>query len=63
MGLMLVGVFVILVATIRFYAFKKAIEAEQPMPFSRTETNLVLSILMILLALFLIVLMGHQILG
>jgi putative membrane protein len=63
LSLVLVGVLVILAATIRFYTFKRSIEADQPLPFSRTDTNLVLSILLILLGLFLIVFMGHQVLG
>lgn len=61
LGLFLVGVFIIAAATVRFFTFKQSIEADESIPYSLKKTNLLLSALMILLALFLFVYMGHQI--
>jgi putative membrane protein len=62
LGLILVGVMVIFAATVRFFAYKKSIESEERFPYNVKKTNLILSSLMILLAVFLMVYMGMQIL-
>lgn len=62
LGLILVGVMVIFAATVRFFAYKKSIESEERFPYNVKKTNLILSSLMILLAVFLMVYMGMQVL-
>lgn len=52
LGLFLVGVIVILAATLRFFSYKTAIESEQTFPYSVRRSNLLLSFLMIVVALF-----------
>jgi putative membrane protein len=52
LGLFLVGVIVILAATLRFFSYKKAIEAEEHFPYAVKRANLLLSSLMIVVALF-----------
>jgi putative membrane protein len=61
LSLFLVGVFIIVTATVRFIMYKKSIEAEEIIPYSVKKTNLSLSALMICIALFLIVYIVHQI--
>jgi putative membrane protein len=61
LGLFLVGVFIIITATVRFFTYKKSIEVDESIPYSVKKTNLLLSALMILLALFLFVYMLHQV--
>jgi putative membrane protein len=61
LSLLLVGVLIIITATVRFFMYKKSIEVDESFSYSVKKTNLTLSALMILLALFLIVYMGHQI--
>ena len=60
-GLFLVGVIVIIISTSRFFIYKKAIESDEPIPYSATKTKLFLSSLMVSLALFLLFYMGHRI--
>jgi putative membrane protein len=62
LGLILVGIMVIFAATVRFFAYKKSIESEERFPYNVKKTNLILSSLMILLAMFLMVYMGMQVL-
>lgn len=61
LGLILLGVVVIISATLRFFSYKKSIESEQSFPYSVKRTNLLLSSLMIVLALFLMVYLAAQI--
>ena len=61
LGLFLVGVLIIVTATIRFFTYKKSIESDESIPYSVKKTNLLLSSLMLLLAVFLFVYMAHQI--
>jgi putative membrane protein len=61
LGLILVGVLVIFAATLRFFTYKKAIESEQLFPYNVKKTSLILSVLMIILALFLLFYMASQI--
>ncbi len=63
LGLFLVGVFIIITATLRFFMYKAAIESDDVIPYGVKKTNLLLSALMILLALFLFFYIGHQIIS
>jgi putative membrane protein len=62
LGLFLVGILIIVTATVRFFAYKEAIESEETIPYGVRRTNLILSGLMILLAVFLFGYVGHQLL-
>ena len=61
LGLMFVSAAVIIGSTIRFFHNEKAIESDQQLLFGAKWTNLVLSLLMVLLAIFLIVYMIFQV--
>jgi len=61
-GMFLVGILIIVTATVRFFTYKKSIESEERFPYSVKKTNLTLSTLMIALAVFLLIYMGSQIL-
>ena len=63
LGLFLVGVLVIVSASVRFFHYKRCIESEETFSYSVKKTNIVLSTLMVLLALFLAAYVGHQVLG
>jgi len=62
-GLFLVGVIIVLTATLRFFTYKKAIDSDEFIPYNVKKTNILLSILIIILALFLLVYMAHKIIG
>lgn len=59
MVLSLVGILIVISATLRFFSYKKAIESEQSFSYGEKKANLVLSLLVILLAVFLIAYFGH----
>jgi putative membrane protein len=61
LGLFLVGVLIVITATVRFFAYKKYIESEESFPYNVKTTNILLSSLVIFLAFFLLVYMAHQI--
>jgi len=61
LGLFLVGILIIMIATWRFFMYKEAIDSEDIMPYSVKKTNIILSVLIILMALFLFFYMGNQI--
>jgi len=63
LGLFLVGVLLIVTATIRFFTYKKHIESEALVPYDVKKTNVLLSSLMVLLALFLFFYMARQVFG
>jgi putative membrane protein len=63
LGLFLVGALIIVTATIRFFTYKNYIELETSIPYSLKKTNILLSSLMILLALFLFFYMAHQVIA
>lgn len=63
LGLFLVGVLIIVTATVRFFAYKEAIESDETIPYSVKRTNLILSGLMVMLAVFLFAYVGQQILA
>ncbi len=62
LALFLVGMSVIIGATLRFFSYEKAIESSEIVPYSIKKANLVLSLLMVLIGVFLFVYMGHQML-
>ncbi|MFK7793830.1 MAG: YidH family protein [Gammaproteobacteria bacterium] len=62
LALFIVGMSVIIGATLRFFSYKKAIESSEIVPYSVKKSNLILSFLMILMGVFLFAYMGHQIL-
>ena len=62
-GLFLVGVIIVLTATLRFFTYKKAIDSDEFIPYNVKKANILLSILIIILALFLLVYMVHKITG
>ncbi|MEM8843814.1 MAG: DUF202 domain-containing protein [Pseudomonadota bacterium] len=61
LGLILVSTIMITASTIRFFMHQRAIESDKEVPYSAKRTNIVLSILMISLAIFLLTYLGHQI--
>ncbi|MDM8557208.1 DUF202 domain-containing protein [Candidatus Parabeggiatoa sp. HSG14] len=61
LGLFLVGILLIVTATVRFFTYKKHIESETLLPYNVKKINMLLSSLMILLALFLFFYIAHQI--
>ncbi len=61
LGLFLVGTLIIITATFRFFIYKDAIESDKSIPYSVKKTNLALSFMMVLIALFLFFYMGHKI--
>ena len=61
LGLFLIGILVIVIATWRFFMFKDAIDAEETFPYSVKKTSIILSALITLMALFLFFYMGNQI--
>jgi putative membrane protein len=61
LGLFLVGVLIVITSTVRFFTYKKSIESDEQIPYSVKKTNILLSSLIILLALFLFVYMAHQV--
>jgi putative membrane protein len=60
LGLFLVGILIVVSATVRFFLYKKAIESDLDIPYGVKKTNILLSSLMILLTLFLLVYMSHH---
>ena len=63
LGLFLVGVLIIVTATVRFFTYKRSIESDESIPYSVKRTNILLSSLMILLSLFLFGYMAHQVIA
>lgn len=61
LALFIIGIIVIVGATLRFFSYKKAIEASEIFPYGVKKTNLILSFLLLLIGVFMIVYMGHQI--
>ncbi len=60
-GLLVIGVLIIIIATIRFILFKKAIETDKELPYGSIKTIILLSFLMILLGCFLAFYLWHHI--
>ncbi len=61
LALFLIGILIIVTATWRFFMFKAAIDAEDTIPYSVKKTNIILSALITLMALFLFFYMGNEI--
>lgn len=61
-GLLLIGIIVIITATLRFFHYKCMIEAEEVYVYDVKRTNILLSLLMIGISLFLLIYIGHQLL-
>lgn len=59
LALIVVGILIIISATTRFLMFRNAIESDKQFPYSANKTNLALSFLMLLLAVFLLAYLGH----
>lgn len=58
--LMLVAVIIIIVATFRFFAYRRAIAKEEVVTFRALIPNLLLSLMICFIAVFLLVYVGHQ---
>lgn len=61
LGLFIAGILIIACATVRFFATNKSIDADEAIPYSAKKTNIILSTLMIVIALFLVVYVSFQI--
>lgn len=62
LGLFILGILIVVAATIRFFVHKKAIESDQSIPYNVKNINLLLSFLIIVLSIFLFVYMGSRVL-
>ncbi len=62
LGLFLVGILIMVTATWRFFMHKEAIELDETISYNVRRTNILLSALIILIAVFLLFYMGNQIL-
>lgn len=56
----LIGVLIIITATARFFIYKKAIEADEPISYNVKKTNILLSAMIIFMCLFLFFYIGDQ---
>jgi len=63
LSLFLVGILIIITATLRFFIHKEAIGSDDIIPYSVKKIYIFLSALIILIAVFLFVYMGNQILS
>ncbi|HED35078.1 MAG TPA: DUF202 domain-containing protein [Gammaproteobacteria bacterium] len=59
--LFVVGILIVIAATVRFFNNKCAIESDESVPYSAKKTNILLSSLIILIALFLVVYIVHKV--
>ena len=59
--LFIVGILIVITATVRFFTYKKSIESDESIPYSVRKTNILLSSLVILISVFLVVYMVHRI--
>ena len=60
-GLLVIGAMIVIVATIRFIMFKKAIDSDKELPYGSVKAIILLSLLMILLGCFLVFYLWHNI--
>jgi len=63
MLIFIIGVLMIISATVRFFRYKKFIESEESYLYAVKKTNIMLSTMMVLIAIFLLVYMSHQFLA
>ena len=61
LGLFLVGILIIITATVRFFRYKSSIECDESVIYGVKHTNIFLSALLIFMALFLSIYIGLQI--
>jgi putative membrane protein len=61
LALFVIGAFIIAAATVRFFVHRAAIDAEEPVPYGVHKTNVLLSVLLLGIALFLIFYLAHRI--
>lgn len=61
LGLFVVGVLIIVSATLRYFILERSIESDATIPYSIKKTNIILSVLLISLAVFLMVYLSHRI--
>jgi putative membrane protein len=59
--LLFIAVAMVIVATIRFYLYKKAIDADKPLPYGTVKSIFLLAALMVFLGIFLAIYMFLQI--
>ena len=62
LALFLVGVLIVISATLRFFTYKRYIESDDDIPYGVRRTNMLLSTLMIALGVFLFAFVGFQLL-
>ena len=62
LALFLVGVLIVISATLRFFTYKRYIESDHDFPYGVRRTNMLLSTLMIALGVFLFAFIGFQLL-
>lgn len=53
--LFIVGILIVITATVRFFSYKKSIESEESISYSVKKTNILLSTLVILMAIFILI--------
>jgi putative membrane protein len=63
LGLLFIGVAIIIGSTVRFFLYRNAIDSERALPYGARRPNLLLAVLMVLLGIFLLVYMGHQVIS
>lgn len=63
LGFFLVGVLIIVSATLRFFIYKRSIESDESIPYNIKKTNIILSALMVFLAVYIVVYLSHRIIG
>jgi len=63
LSLFLVGIIIIITSTVRFFRYKAAIESDVPILYGVKNTNIFLSILLIIMAIFLLIYLGYQFFG
>ncbi len=61
--LLVLGMAIVLGSTIRFFLYKRAIEAELPEGYGRALLDYLLGALIVLIGIFLVVFMSHQVIG
>ena len=63
LGLFCVGLLIIVKATLRFFIYRESIESEGIVHYNLKNANLLLSLMMVMVAVFLFVYIGHLIIN
>lgn len=63
LGILLVGVFIVVSATLRFYVTKRSIESSELIAYTSKQSSVILSSLMFFIALFILIYMSRKVLG